>query len=354
MPPKDEDWAAAVRASSTAELQKLIAGATIQPTAAKVQEAFVVACGANATGALTLLLDWGAPVGSKDLTGRLSLHAAAEAGAAGACALLCSRGADPEQKDDQARTATSLAIARGHLPAVKELLRAGAAVPENASAPGLMQVVKEVAMEKQIEGFKAKAQQQPEVTLDQLAEVDAGVWQCQREHMRLLGLREEQRAGAQLASYQERTTTELAAAERSRVEGGAKAATISALRVEILDKQTKRNQLTQDLNALDVTEKAVTAEDDKLKGELEVRRTELERLHADIEARDAAAESEQAAIDATTARSQSLAEEVRERQGVNAGLRAALAQAQEELDGWRRDREAAARLTAEAHKLLGN
>merc|ERR1719382_2192905 len=182
---------------------------------------------------MTMLLDWGTPVGAKDMSGRLSLHAAAETGSASACALLGRRGVELERTDDAGRTAVQLAIGRGHMPAVKEMLRCRARVPENASAPGLAKVIKEVQMERRIESLKAQARDLPEVTHEALGEAEPGVWRCQREHMRLLTLREEQRAGQQLANFQERRESELEAAQRARVEREANLKTISDLRVEM-------------------------------------------------------------------------------------------------------------------------
>lgn len=314
----------------------------------------MVACAANATEAMVLLLDWGTPANAKDMSGRLSLHVAAEVGAAKACALLCNRGVNKERKDEAGRTAMQLGISRVHFPAVKEMLRAGAQVPENASAPGLAQIIKEVQMEKQIDKLKERAANTPEVTHEQLVQADLGVWQCQREHMRLLELREEQKAGIQLASFQERTNTELAVAERARIQEEENHKYISELRAELLEKKTHLTNLIKELNEVTETEKKAKEEDDILRAELKVRRSELDVVNTEIEERDALAKTEQEAIRVAQERFQCLTGEISEQTNVNEGIYSELLDAQRELEGWMKDREAAAKLTAQAHKLLGN
>mmetsp|Transcript_44177 Transcript_44177/g.102227 ORF Transcript_44177/g.102227 Transcript_44177/m.102227 type:complete len:115 (-) Transcript_44177:158-502(-) len=112
--------------------------------------------------------------------------------------------------------------------------------------------------------------------------------------------------------------------------------------------------LIKELNALSVIQVKAKAEDDKLKAELQVRHSEIDELTAACPPHE---ESEQKYWASLAEAEQQLAvrqTELEEQKVVNVDVNGELQEAMRELEGWKRDRERAARLTAQAHKLLGN
>jgi len=267
---------------------------------------------------------------------------------------LCGRGAEIEARDQNGATPLKLAIKTQQLRCAKELLMFDAELPTDATCSGLGTCVKEAQMDKLAIRLKGIAEQTAEVTNDELSEADLGVWRCQREHMRLLRLREEQRAGAALYRFDERTELEKAAAERSKLMESEHASAIGEKRVELLKVRTDLSTLIKELQGVQSTEMQMKAEDDILRAELQAHRDELSSVESEIEARRSLVAGEQEELENAEARWQGLEAEIAEQRAANKDENAELEAATEELKGWRRDREAAAKLTAQAHKLLGN
>jgi len=347
------EWVVAAEKCDLEKLKELQAGSGVKPDGPKALDAIFTAAEKNVVEVVQLMLEWGTPLEAKDITGRRTLHFAAGAGSAAVVKLLCGRGVDIEARDKDGATALKVAIKLQQMKSAKELLMFDAELPTDASAPGLATCVREAQMDKLALRLKGLSEQ-PEVTNEELSEADVGVWQCQREHMRLLRLREEQRAGSALFRFDERTALEQAAAERSKLMESEHASAIGEKRVHLMKVRTDLTTLLRDLQGVQSTEMQMKAEDDVLRAELSEQRDELSAINSEIEARRSRVAGEQEELEMAEVRWQGLESEISEQREENKDEAAELLAAQNELLGWRRDREAAAKLTAQAHKLLGN
>lgn len=354
MPIIDEAaWATAAESGDVEKLKTYISKGGAKVQTSKAQEAMVAAALFGQVEALQVLLDYKTSPDCKDSLGRNPLHTAATEGHHKAVALLVNARANIELRNADGATAMAAAIRAKRMLCCKELLKGGATLPAGEIAAGLAAVIKEVQLEK-ISAELIEFSEQPEVRVEAIQEVEPKVWEYQREHMALLKLREEQRAGKQLISFAEREKLQLEAAERSKLEQDAHDKFIREKRVEL---QSLRGQLVvvvKDLQAVTSTEMEMQAQDERLRAEIQERQDELSVAESRVIASDEASKGERARLDLAEARWKVLEGEIAQKRAYNEMEEEELKAAQKELEGWQRDREAAAKLTAQAHKLLGN
>mmetsp|Transcript_96074 Transcript_96074/g.311730 ORF Transcript_96074/g.311730 Transcript_96074/m.311730 type:complete len:354 (-) Transcript_96074:59-1120(-) len=353
MAERKHEWTVAAEKDDIAKLQEL-KGTGLPHTDGKVRDGFVSAAERGCTKALGWFLAWGVDINCTDTNQRFALHAAARSGIPSSLYVLCERaGVDIEIRDSEGATALKVAIKCKQMEAVKALLMFDAQLPEDASAPGLAVCVRQVQMERLGQKLKKMAHT-TEVTHDELTIADQGVWTCQREHQRLLRLREEQKSGKLLVRYDERLAQETAAAERSRFLESENSASINENRVEIVGRRSQLTSVLRELGQIQSEEAMAKKEDDKLRSELQERRDALSGIQSEIASREAVVQGEQDELANAEARRADLESEISEQRLFNADELAELEAAKRELEGWRADREAAFKLTAQAHKLLGN
>lgn len=349
-----DPWIVAASSCDLDKLKELQSTGAVKTDGQKAIEAIFTGCEKDIVEVVEAMLAWGTPLDIKDITGRRPLHVAAYSGSANVVKFLCGRGADLNGKDKEGFTPMKLAIKMSKLAAVKELLMFDAELPPDSTCNGLAACVKEAQMDKLSLRLKHLADNTAEVNNEELCEADLGVWRCQREHMRLLRLREEQRAGFALNRFDERIAEENAAAARSKLLESEHSEAITEKRVELLKVRTDLSTLIRELQGVQSTEMQMKAEDDVLRAELQQRRDELSAIRSEIETRNSRVAREEEEIANAEARWAGLEAEIAEQRVANRDESSELALAQDELLGWRRDREAAAKLTAQAHKLLGN
>jgi len=350
---EEQQWLTAADNGDAASLRDLIAKKSTKPDASKAVEALSRASAKGHANVLRVLLEWGVSPDSKDQTGRPALHAACEAGAPASVAVLCEHGVNLNQLDSNGSTAFSLAIKNKQMPCCKELLRGGAALPQGELAAGLAAVLREVQLEK-LNAELVAAAETPEVTSAEINAADPRVWECQREHMRLLRLRETQRAGKALANFDVRAAAELEAAQRSINEEAASQAALKEKKVELQALKGNIVMLNKEVNAETNEEMKLDAADAKLRAEIQQRMQELSAAESEVEASKSGFAGEEGRIAEAEGRWRRLEFEVAQQRQYNEMEVEELQAAQEEFERWKRDREAAFQLTAQAHKLLGN
>lgn len=347
-----EELAAAAVEGNVARLQLLLKRGSVQPEGRNAQGALVVAAEKDQAAVVRALLDYGTPLSSKDASGRKAIHLATTAGAVGVVRLLLERRVDPREPDHTDATPMSLAIKAGQMGVVKELVRAGAEVPPGADAPGLAAAIREVRIEVMTQKLRESATADPS-KMDIVA-ADAKVWEAMREHLRLITLREEQRAGVLLVELERRILSEREAAEMNRANEAELAADASQNRVLLQKEQTILKDLIRDIEDVRSTETALFDEDTRVRAEVQEKQSELRVVNRDKDNAERARLAAEESRDELLAQGRDLDAEVAAAQRRNEALVSELQAAQEELSGWQRDKEAAAQLTAQAHKLLGN
>lgn len=335
-----------------AKINYLLKKTAFKPESGPAQNATVSAAMKNNHHVLAVLLEWGCPLASKDATGRQAIHAATATGAAESVAVLITRDADVTALDHNGKTPIDLAIKGGYLNVVKELIRGGATVPSGTEMPGLAQVQREATLDKmatQLRHYATKTS-----NAEDIVALDSQVWKAQREHMRLLATQAEMKAGQSLISLEKEIVAQRKSAAESQLSEDALANSLADKKTYLLQESLNRTQIIKDLELAQQTESAMWNEDMALRQELDERKSELLQVSR---TRDEALELIQRASEMRAealAESQAMEAEVAERNRLNEQLVSELQEAENELRGWMSDRERAAALTAQAHRLLGN
>jgi len=337
-------------------LQMLIDKDIFDSAGPKAVSALMAAGAKNHVAILNALSDWGTPLlTSRDLDGRLLLHVAATAGAELTVQHLLEQRADVGELDTVSRkTAMQMAIKAHSMGVVKILLQAGAELPPDAldAAPGLVAIVREVRMESV--AVKLREVKDHIISPEELMEADDAVWIAMRRHMHLIQLREEIRAGESLDSIEQRKLVETDAADRTKLAEEALAADLGQHRVSLTDQQSIVRDLNADVHSVRTSELALLEEASTMQQQIDERHSELSQATNEREASLKAREEEQQVHDETMLEHRTLLDELSATNARKTGLEADLQALQEELSGWQRDKETAAKLTAQAQALLGN
>lgn len=332
------------------EVQKLVKKGLLQPNGDTAQTALFAAGMRDQVEAVKALLDWGTPL--QGYGGNQPIHVGARAGAPGVVALLIARQADFLAPDPGGRTPMTLAIKAPSMPTVKILLRAGAEVEPGEQAPGLAATLREYALEKLTNDLRKMAKRS--VSSAELAKADEKVWQAQREHMRLISLKEEQRAGSVLISLEERLVSEKEAAEKSKERESQLTYDLNELRVKLQTVQTSLTQLATELEAARKEESTEKEKKMKLDAELKEKQLELNQALEEKAKHDETSAEKAEARDAALQRCRAMDDDIQARRTENDMLSSELQAAKAEFRAWQRNKEAAAALTAQAHRLLGS
>jgi len=323
----------------------------LQPSSEKCIRALVVACQGNKIECIKQLLTFGVP-GNTSQDGIFALHIVAEAGFDKAARLLLAHKADFEQKSLEGFNAMNMAVMAKppRLNVVKELLRVNAQIGPNDKASGISACVKEVEMEKLTEELRTYLD--IKVTAADISAVDGEVWKHQRTHMRLLVEREEQKAGSLLVDLEGRLSEEQAQARELQGAEEQLAFDLNEKRVRNQSISSELNQILRDLE--DVLQKQVEmkAENEKVTAELNAERKLVKGALKEKEESDKARIAGEEARDEAQAITKKLEEELVEARKENETIMSQLRAARAELKGWMDDKEAAAKLTTQAHRIL--
>lgn len=331
------------------ELPKIIARLNVQPDDERSQKAIVFAAAKGQIKCMHALIRFGAPVAAKDGKHN-AMTAAAEEGHAAAVKLLCEKNADVEEKNSAGQTPMTLACKGNHMAVAKELFRHGATDSGN-KAPGLTEAKNEVQLEGMIRELKKR--KSDIVDPGALLHADEAVWIAMRKHMDLVSRKEKQKAAIAVIDLEAKLSHELeiaakAKAEEKRVgeELEEKRSLLGAAQNDAVAIQKEIDEVIGTLYKLQDMFNKMAAEHKKVSDEL----------------RAAVKEKEEA--EAERLRKEELLRTLRGRQvaveGENVDLKKAgvllsseLVKAKKELEDWLKDQRAAAQLTAQAQKILG-
>mmetsp|Transcript_136693 Transcript_136693/g.237726 ORF Transcript_136693/g.237726 Transcript_136693/m.237726 type:complete len:360 (-) Transcript_136693:52-1131(-) len=353
MPPsKKDELSEAVDSGEPDNVARVTKKGVFNPQGKTAMSCLTAACSKGSLAIVEILVNWGTPADSVDEVGRKGLQMAAERGSHEIVALLCEREADPNAVDSGGSNAMNLALNAPHLKVVKELLKAGAELPGTANVPGLAGIVREVQLEKLTNELTDIANNTQSCDKD-LERADGAVWAAMNEHMRLLQLREDQKAGKMLIDLQK----ELEESKKDAVRAKENEA---MLMKELIDKkivlQKASNSLEDLKRSLDhaerIREKCV-AEDTEANSEVATQKSDLDKAKkewADAETLFADKEKER---DGLGARQKELQDELAAAKERHQRLKDLLRSESAELRGWERDKEYAAQLTAQAGRILG-
>jgi len=350
--PKDE-FAVAAFDGDLERLREVIKTKEFKPINQRAKLGLVSAAEGGQLDAVQLLLDWGVPVESGDVSGRRAFYTACKGGSHQVVREMIKRGVDLTEMDaDDKMKPLDVAVKEGHLPVCKALLKAGAKLKDDQSCKGLAAVVAEVKQEVLVDELKAFAETAPDVT-EGILEADAAVWELQQNHMRLLRTREEVKAAAAIIELEKTLDFESVAYSDVKKSEDALSREVGELRISLLSSETAYSQLRQLVDSAEFTcQQAVHEEaeaDVAYKAELAVwTHTKSERDECDKA--NAEKELQQQEYVVVIKR---LQEEVSQMHSENKTVAELLKAESAELRGWERDKEAAAAFTAQAHSLLG-
>jgi len=298
-----------------------------------------------------MLLDWGVPVDSCDER-RRALHLGCAKGSTEVVQELVNRGADFRAIDSEGGRPLDIAVAGKHLQVCKVLLKAGAKLQPNASCKGLADIVEEVQQESIIDELKAFAEDAPDLATE-LLEADSEVWKAQAAHLRLMALREEQKAGNTLADLQRQFEYESDAYARVKASEEALSRELVDLRVNLQTADTSAGHMKEQLDAAESAQQQSVAQEAEGDVEYRAMKEELSKVQAEKdEAEKGIVQKEKDRADALSSLKE-LQEEAEQMRLVNKEMSEILKAESAELRGWEHDKEAAAALTAQAHALLG-
>jgi len=349
-----DEWAAAAEKGDVALLDSLLKMGG-QPTGDRAAHAIVAGAAKNQAAAVRIFLDWGTPTEVSNKAGQKLLHVATAAGAAQTIELLCSRKADIHRLDHNGASPLTLALKAKKLPVIKELMRAGAQLPDKEVKdpfPGLANVIQEVHLEKLTFELKS-AQGRNEVCQENLNDIDTEVWKVQKEHMRLIRVFEEQKAGSVLVTLEEKTRSEREEVEKAKALEAQLKKEVEKIRVDLVAAESHFNDAFKELMNTEAAEALVREEDRLIRGELAEGKQELDSAKSELKASEKTLADKTALRDKNQAEQQVFEGECKEAHSRRDSIRSELEEARDELEGWQANREAAAALTAQAHRLLG-
>eukprot|EP00928_Gymnodinium_smaydae_P053197 TRINITY_DN3723_c1_g1_i1.p1 TRINITY_DN3723_c1_g1~~TRINITY_DN3723_c1_g1_i1.p1 ORF type:complete len:353 (+),score=123.54 TRINITY_DN3723_c1_g1_i1:94-1152(+) len=334
------------------EVKSYLKKGMLQPTSNMCAQALFVAAQSGFEACVRELVNFGV-AGHAEVDGTTALHVSCDIGCASVVKLLMAAKAESQSdKDGYSPMQMALKKKPPHLNAARELLRAGVKLGPHDEAIGLGNVVREVQLEKLTEELRARA---AAITIDaeDIARIDSEAWTAQKEHMRLLELREYQKAGIVLVDIEKRLREESEAAREAETME-------KELSSELVDQRVKFQTLTQDLVTIvkeyedvKVAHAEMREETDRIASEFGDRRAELraaQKEKIECDERRRGAEDQR---DAAKLRNTELEGDLEKAQKARERLQSEVATARADLNEWMRDRERAAQLTAQAHKILG-
>jgi len=343
------------RAAAEGNLTKLehaLGGSRQDKNGRKIQDAVVAAASKGQVEAMEYLLKWGAPVASRDLRDQRAFILATATGSLEIVKLMLTHKADPNEKDKIGKTPMLAAIEGPYLDIVKELTLAGAEAPENSSVRGVGQAIYEARLEL----MSATMLNYSNIKVDPqaLREAEEKVWPAMREHMRLLELKEEKAAGDQMLKLETQIRLEEADVQKAELKAESLSNDLSASRVQLMKEESTLRDLVLDLDGISNKHFTLQEEDERIRAEIEARRTELEEAQEARSESQSFMRSEKNDVEQFHSEIRSLEGDVSTENKRATRLAEELRDAEAELQGWLRDKEAAAELTAQAHRLLGN
>lgn len=321
------------------------------PKGKKIQEAVVAAASKGQFEAMKLMLEWGASPLSRDSRDVRAFIIACANGSLPMVALMIEHQADVNDRDKLNKTPMTAAIAGPHLDIVKALIVAGAEAPSECSVRGVGQAIWEARLDMATKQMKHYGDIQ--VSAVEISAVEDKAWIAMREHMRLLEMKEEKVAGEQLAKIQRLTKSEEDDSRRTERKAESLSEDLRMSRVQLQKEQSTLRDIMIDIDGVKTKHMVMEEEDERIRAEIQERKKELEEVQQHGKGAHEALRSSKSELDELNAEVRSFQDEIGGQTRRRASLTERLETTEAELAGWLRDKEAAAELTAQAHKLLG-
>lgn len=319
----------------------------------KAKTALVCAAAGNRVDALLLLLDWGVSADCEDDNKQRPLHVACSSGFSQVAQELLKRNADFKALDAENNSALTVAVNSKQLQCAKALLKAGAKLgPNDNQTAGLSKILAEVEIEAVVDQLKDFVANSDSIT-DDLVDADGKVWESQKDHMRLLTMREEQKAGNLVANLDHRLETEMECYLNVKKSEDALSKELSDLRANLQSVESSFGPMRSQIDATEASAKKAAEEEREGEVEYKAVTAALAKDQAEKDAVDRDVEMKEKARDEALAQVVGLQQEVNAVKLRNKDLAEELKAESAQLRGWERDKEAAAALTEKAHALLG-
>lgn len=320
-------------------------------TSTSAQVALVCAVKADQLEAVKMLLDWGAPVESADDSRRRALHLACTNGSSEVVQELVKHGADVKVADHEGTKPLDIAVAKKHLQCCKVLLKAGAQLNQGQQCKGLAAIVQEVQLEVIVSELKGFTENTPDVA-SELLEADGVVWKAQQEQMRLMALKEEQKAGKTVIELERHLELETEVYSKVKRSEDALSREITDLRVNVQTVETTVALMRQQLDTAEAAARHTTEEEVQADIEYRAMMGEMSKFQSEKEESDKANAAKEKAREDAIALLQTHQETVNAMKLRNRDISEELKAESAALRGWERDKEAAAALTAQAQRVL--
>jgi len=186
----------------------------------------------------------------------------------------------------------------------------------------------------------------------ELLAIDLKVWELQREHMRLVRIHEEQRAGKVLLELDEQVRREQKELAQTRAEEQQLQESIEHMKLLIQELQDKRGFLLRSLDLARSAEVQAAQEAKSLASEVEETKLSLQAAEQAQSAAKQVLEERVVMRDQSSDKLAHLQAELERVRAATARVREEVRAARAEYRGWQRDKEAAAAYTAQAMGLL--
>eukprot|EP00929_Paragymnodinium_shiwhaense_P118348 TRINITY_DN90279_c0_g1_i1.p1 TRINITY_DN90279_c0_g1~~TRINITY_DN90279_c0_g1_i1.p1 ORF type:complete len:358 (+),score=117.57 TRINITY_DN90279_c0_g1_i1:93-1166(+) len=334
------------------QVSQYIRKGMVGPDSDKCHRALCFASVFSNLDCMKILLEWGVSPNSEVDGGQRALHWCAESNAFDSAKLLLQYKADWRLQSRDGFTPLNLACKQTPptLEVVKELMRHGAKPGPGDKANGLAAAVREVQLETLLTDLRQAATEEPDA--EALAAADLEVWKAQREHMRLLAVRERHKAGVVLVELERKLAEELAEARTTKQSEEELAAELAEKRVQLQTVTCELSQLLKDLEEIRLHEMAMKEDVDKVSADLSERQSELRAAIAEKDACDRARlAAEEARIKAFHDTAHFEEDITQQRQYID-DLNSEIEAAERELENWMKDKEAARLLSEQANRLL--
>lgn len=349
-----DEWMEASEQGNVAKLNALMRAGTLDRNSPKVANCVVAAAYAGKGQAVVAFLNWGVSPNASDKFSRKLLHSCCRHGLADAVAACLENKADPNGVDYDRGNPMGLALKSKELGCIKELLRVGMEVPPGPGSelPGLAAVMQEVRMETAAKEMRALAGST--VDPQELSEAEERVWASMKEHMRLIKMKEECQSARVLVDLEERARLEKQAAlDAQKLEGQIKEQLIQK-KTELQTAEIELNKSRKDVDKVKGQLEEDKKEDEKLSAEFDELKGQLRKISKEADALEKARTDSDQGAKGVLDELAKLQQQVKDAEEKNASLHTEIQEAQAELDGWMKDKERAAKLTAQAHALMGN
>jgi len=337
----------------TDEVKRFLGLGKLPTHSDKCERALITAVQFNKIDCIRALLEFGVSASSR-IDGQIAICVCAEKNYDNAAKLLLAYKADYTVKTSDGMNALTIAVKKmpPALDVVKELLRAGAKVSATDQCGGLAAVVKEVNIEMLANELKKMADVDIAQVQADIAAADKEVWKHQREHMRLLIQKEEQKAGVLVIHFEKETDQQRAESRVDQKSEDSLAHDLNEVKVVLQSVTADTLQLIKDLDEAESAEAKMCTERDVVATELAGQQGFVKVAVDEMTASDRLRVASEKVRDEALAQTAEMETEFEAANKHRDLLNSELRDAEKDYKQWMRAKEQAASLTAQAQRLL--